>query len=278
MRRTLLLILLLFLTQYTYAQKISYKHYSLKDGLTGLQVTAMLQAKDGRLWIGTKSGLSVFDGVSFKNYRVQDGLQSERVKRLAQQDDKIVVLTDISIEVIENDKINSYSLQKYLTVDSTYKLFGHFFTLKNNKVLFSIETNTVSFTYLYYTLEITSGKIEFLFSSKKMLFQQLKPNYFLITYSNEYLKNKRDSLFYFYDIKNQRPLSIYQRPKKLLRRPQQNLYFTRDIVSNTYSIDSIKGTSFIPVINEDLNNTVVFTKNSKGNLVYYDRLASKVST
>lgn len=40
--------------------------WSTEDGLPGNSVTALLQARDGYLWVGTTHGLARFDGVRFK--------------------------------------------------------------------------------------------------------------------------------------------------------------------------------------------------------------------
>lgn len=40
----------------------------MEDGLPGNNVTAVLQTRDGYIWVGTRSGLARFDGVRFKNF------------------------------------------------------------------------------------------------------------------------------------------------------------------------------------------------------------------
>lgn len=55
------------------------KYFQPKDGLAGLQVTDVMQAKDGKIWITTDGGISVYNGKSFKNYKIKDGLRDEWV-------------------------------------------------------------------------------------------------------------------------------------------------------------------------------------------------------
>jgi hypothetical protein len=45
-----------------------YRQYTLRDGLSQMQVICMIQDSRGYIWIGTKSGLCCFDGEGFKNY------------------------------------------------------------------------------------------------------------------------------------------------------------------------------------------------------------------
>lgn len=46
-----------------------YRHYTTDDGLVQNQVISMYQDSKGFLWLGTKAGISRFDGKVFRNYR-----------------------------------------------------------------------------------------------------------------------------------------------------------------------------------------------------------------
>ena len=54
------------------------------EGLGSGAIQAMLQDKEGYLWIGTDSGLSRYDGVVFTHFFAQDGLPSSAVRALLQ--------------------------------------------------------------------------------------------------------------------------------------------------------------------------------------------------
>lgn len=53
------------------------KYYDTSNGLSGSQVTDVMQANDGKIWITTYGGISVYNGESFKNYTTDDGLSNE---------------------------------------------------------------------------------------------------------------------------------------------------------------------------------------------------------
>jgi len=56
------------------AERLSVHTYTVADGLAGDQVSAIIQDRQGFLWIGTRTGLSRFDGVSFRSFDTRDGL------------------------------------------------------------------------------------------------------------------------------------------------------------------------------------------------------------
>jgi len=55
----------------------SLQYFNPTNGLGGAQVTDVMQANDGRIWITTNGGVSVYDGKSFTNYTKADGLPCE---------------------------------------------------------------------------------------------------------------------------------------------------------------------------------------------------------
>src|SRR5262249_1586383 len=56
------------------AQRLSFRHYDVRNGLAHNKVTTIYQDTRGYLWFGTWEGLSRFDGYSFTNYGIRDGL------------------------------------------------------------------------------------------------------------------------------------------------------------------------------------------------------------
>ena len=64
----LLLCTLLQLTTITCSAQYYFKHYQTNEGLSHNSVRSIIQDKKGFIWIGTRSGLSRFDGYTFKAY------------------------------------------------------------------------------------------------------------------------------------------------------------------------------------------------------------------
>ena len=51
----------------SFSQIIDFKHYSIKDGLSQIEIKCLFQDTEGYLWIGTQNGLNKFDGYYFEN-------------------------------------------------------------------------------------------------------------------------------------------------------------------------------------------------------------------
>ncbi len=57
-----------------FAQRYTYRKYSIKDGLPASECTSVFSDSRGYLWVSTNGGLSRFDGKTFKNFMMSDGL------------------------------------------------------------------------------------------------------------------------------------------------------------------------------------------------------------
>ncbi|MEN0052766.1 MAG: two-component regulator propeller domain-containing protein [Mucilaginibacter sp.] len=62
------------------AQKYTFAHYDIENGLIQSQVNKLFMDNEHRLWIATLGGVCRFDGKDFVSYNRQDGLPSNFVK------------------------------------------------------------------------------------------------------------------------------------------------------------------------------------------------------
>ena len=60
------------------------RSWQTEDGLPQNSVSAIVQTRDGFLWVGTGAGLARFDGVRFRKFGLQDGLRSVRISALVE--------------------------------------------------------------------------------------------------------------------------------------------------------------------------------------------------
>jgi len=85
-----LVLILLALPSYTFAQRYSFKLYSGPQGLGNLATLCMLQDSTGYLWIGTQHGLYRYDGAHFLAFDMRDGLPSARIESLYEARDSVL--------------------------------------------------------------------------------------------------------------------------------------------------------------------------------------------
>jgi len=57
----------------------SLVYFSTKDGLSGNQVTGIIEDQRGHIWFSTNGGVSMYDGEHFTNYTTEHGLSSNSV-------------------------------------------------------------------------------------------------------------------------------------------------------------------------------------------------------
>ncbi|MBI3470485.1 MAG: response regulator [Candidatus Solibacter usitatus] len=64
------------------AQRYNFQHYGVDEGLSSLATRALLQDRQGFIWVGTIRGLYRFDGSRFTLFTENDGLPGSRVRSL----------------------------------------------------------------------------------------------------------------------------------------------------------------------------------------------------
>ncbi len=66
------------------AQKYYFDHFGIKQNLSNSDVYVISQSTDGNVWIGTKSGISSFDGLKFNNFFSENGTAENGMKAIYQ--------------------------------------------------------------------------------------------------------------------------------------------------------------------------------------------------
>ena len=70
--------------------------FTTADGLQSNTTITLLKSSDGRLWVGSRCGLSVFDGNKFRIYNEKDGLLNSCVNALAEDSNKDIWIGTVS--------------------------------------------------------------------------------------------------------------------------------------------------------------------------------------
>jgi two-component system, sensor histidine kinase ChiS len=83
--------------------------FTTKDGLVNNFIQAITSDKEGKIWFGTKGGVSVFDGSSWISYTEKDGLISNNVLSIVVDKTGVVWFgTDNGVSSLNNGKFISY--------------------------------------------------------------------------------------------------------------------------------------------------------------------------
>ena len=67
-----------------HAQQFSFRQYAQQDGLSNLSVTALMQDRDGFIWVGTENGLFRHDSSDFKRFGNAEGLEGTFVHSIVE--------------------------------------------------------------------------------------------------------------------------------------------------------------------------------------------------
>lgn len=105
-----------------YGQDFVVEAWQTEAGLPHSAVTALLQTRDGYLWLGTSNGLARFDGVRFSTFRAVDhpGLRSNRILCLYEDREGILWAgtEEGGLVRYEKGQFNSFSMADGLSSDT----------------------------------------------------------------------------------------------------------------------------------------------------------------
>lgn len=170
--KRIICLLLFIINSSLFAQEYGYKHYTTQDGLVQSQVISLFQDSKGYIWVGTKGGVSRFDGISFMNLTPNDGLFNSQVLSII-EDSKgtIWFLTNHGISGYDGHEIKSYPL----TI-SGHRTFFKFYE-QNPGVLILVSVNSENQVIFH---QFLGGKYTFkssLFPATKQVFPDT-PDYY----------------------------------------------------------------------------------------------------
>lgn len=102
-------LFILYSLEIAYSQEPSYRALTTQNGLAQNQVVAFLQDSKGFVWLGTKAGLSRFDGLKFRNFYEEDGLPDSFISTITEcPEGNIYVLTRKGFAVYQGDEFTPY--------------------------------------------------------------------------------------------------------------------------------------------------------------------------
>jgi len=110
---TILLIVCSIFALQTKAQQYPFVNYTPRDGLVGNKVRSITQDSKGKIYFGTRNGLSIYDGSRFTNYNTENGLTTNLVNGVIETgpDSILVIENTHNIQSIYNGKLANVSLK-----------------------------------------------------------------------------------------------------------------------------------------------------------------------
>jgi ligand-binding sensor domain-containing protein/signal transduction histidine kinase len=74
MIRLIFITLICFTVNPAFSQQLPFRNYTIKDGLSQLNVRTVFQDSKGFMWFGTWNGVDRYDGTGFDHFSMEDGL------------------------------------------------------------------------------------------------------------------------------------------------------------------------------------------------------------
>lgn len=87
---SILLLLIFGIAGYCNGQEFLVQSFGSKQGLASSEIYTLTQDAEGYLWLGTKLGVSKFDGQQFKNFNGSDSVLFGKVYAITQDADKTI--------------------------------------------------------------------------------------------------------------------------------------------------------------------------------------------
>ena len=197
------LIFLIFFCLKIQAQTFPTKHYTIRDGIAQMQVMALLEDSRGLLWVGTKGGLSGYDGTSFKNYKRSEGDSLVHDQIIALKEDRqgfIWILTAYGLNRFNGAEFDSWRFPS--PDEHGGKLFitqkDEIFVYSDKEFLYQMVNGKLKkIDLLNVPKSLTSYAVYYDYATDKILFCYSnflsKPTYFIYELNQQTLKLKEKS-------------------------------------------------------------------------------------
>jgi ligand-binding sensor domain-containing protein/two-component sensor histidine kinase len=183
-----------------------YRQYTLRDGLSQMQVTCILQDSRGYIWVGTKEGLNCFNGEKIISFDEKDGLINGYIQDIVEDPSgKIWFSTNKGVASFDGNKITSYPSNIHLSTglvvtddgklwyagsDHTKKaMFGYFEHGKYIDKSEILPVKSANFVFEYIKKEnafiLTTGKDVYEFKDAKVRNLKGSGNEFNLIYNGQ---------------------------------------------------------------------------------------------
>ena len=116
------------------------KHYNMGNGLIDNNITNIQQDKEGYVWIGTRSGISRFDGYTFKNYKfTRNSTFDSNTKMVVDKIGDVYIINEGRICVYNKNIDDFLEIHALEVLDNTNRIEQFQFDNDNN--LWTLDTN-----------------------------------------------------------------------------------------------------------------------------------------
>lgn len=243
--------------QFTYPR---YRQYTLRDGLSQMQVMNLFQDSRGYIWAGTKEGLNCFNGDKITSYSEKDGLSSNFILDIDEdRSGNIWISTREGLACFDGSKLTSFPHDDQLSLELAATPDGRIWYAgsdHNRNVVFGYFENG-KYIDKSEILPIKQGNLVFRYCKKEDSFiitnqkeiLEVKNNKVrhLLSTENEFLLADDDSTVLVYDHKNSDIANIWEYRER-------ELVYIGNFKGNDFKmINPVKGNyTFVEVSHENM--------------------------
>jgi len=175
--------LLLFGSVYSQNINSNYQHYDLRSGLAQMKVHCVYEDSIGNIWVGTRNGLSKFNGENFTNYFRKDGLSGNRI---------LAITTDSigNLLLVTNNGVSFFDGHSFDNIISPISLVnGNLIQIEDSRYL--IFADTIHPSYLIDLKKRKIDKYRYKELLKTINRKSIYPEYKYLDNDYDYLEVKK---------------------------------------------------------------------------------------